>query len=223
MWTIGPLQPLPDADSDTIIPMGYFRTVSSRRLPVAACLATAAALAAGCSPGGGPEQSPAALTETLRPTDTVPGAPESPSATTDTSPACRAGDIDGTIDSTQAGAGSSMRTVRLTNTGPACTMYGFPGVSVTDAEGAQLGAAAEREDSSRPESVHLSPGESAHFHMRMSNARMFDPTICKPVDRVAFIRIYPPNDTGYLSLPATGTACSETSTTFLFTGSVHPG
>ncbi|MBN9644820.1 DUF4232 domain-containing protein [Corynebacterium mendelii] len=202
--------------------MDVIHRIVVHRLPVAVLVAAGVACIS-CSADQASVQSPASVTEYQTTSGTAPGVRETPQPAGGDAPTCRAGNIDGTIDSTQSGAGSVMRTVRLTNRGPACTMYGYPGVSVTDAGGNQLGAAAEREGALQPESVRLDTGQSAHFHMRMSNARIFDPTVCQPVDTVAFIKIYPPNDTGSLSLPATGAACADPSTPFLFTGAVNPG
>jgi hypothetical protein len=85
--------------------------------------------------------------------------------------------------------------LRVTNTGrTACTMKGFPGVSLTAPRtGAQIGAAADRARGLVPPLVRLAPGRSATALVRLTQAGNYGPR-CRERLAAGF-RVYVPGDT----------------------------
>jgi Protein of unknown function (DUF4232) len=112
----------------------------------------------------------------------------------------------------EGAAGSTYDTVRLTNTGTAtCMLYGYPGVSlVGHGNGTQIGAAADRDNSVAPTAVHIGPGGSTTFVVRLVQAGSYPRSTCSPTPADGF-RIYPPGSTAALYLPLkAATGCAKT-------------
>ncbi|MEV6928020.1 DUF4232 domain-containing protein [Dactylosporangium sp. NPDC051485] len=123
---------------------------------------------------------------------------------------CHTGELEVTAQAAPGGgaAGSVYTWLVFTNaSGRACTLYGYPGVSwVTGADGQQVNQPAERDPSGKPATVTLRPGGAAHAQVRAGHPDMF-PDICEPVP-VAGYRVYPPDETSALFVPAAGRQCS---------------
>ena len=116
----------------------------------------------------------------------------------------------GTIEQVQGAAGSTIIDVSLRNDGPSCTVAGFPGVSLIDVDGSQIGAAADREPASAtPQSLMLATGDAASFSVRSTNALAFDPKECNTIDSTA-LKVYPPADTEWVTLPLTAEMSKST-------------
>ena len=81
-------------------------------------------------------------------------------------------------------AGAITYTLEFTNVSPrACSLYGYPEVSAyggTAAAGTQIGSAAVRDTSVRPQPVTLAPGATAHAVLRVGGGR-FQPAACTQV------------------------------------------
>lgn len=99
-------------------------------------------------------------------------------------------------DNMQGAAGSTLLDVVFTNTGDEeCSLEGYPGVSlVTDNNGTQLGASAEREESGESDKVTLQPGDRATAAVRITKVGALDPEECSPKTADG-IRVYPPEET----------------------------
>lgn len=140
-------------------------------------------------------------------------------ATTTTSAAaasdhCRSEDLRGSLGPTDAGAGQRYTVLVLTNTGTrTCRLRGFPGVSLLDASGSQLGEAAGREGPAGP-SISLAPGEEASAVLHTSSAGIGG--ACTPTS--TRIRVYPPDTTIPLDIPAAYTACGTFQVSTLVAG-----
>lgn len=106
-------------------------------------------------------------------------------------------------------AGSFGVELVTTNTGrAACTLEGFPGVSLTaPGSGAQLGAAADREPEEASPSVRLAPGASATALVRVTQAANYG-SRCTQVTAAGF-RVYLPGQTAAQYAPYHVEACSE--------------
>ena len=131
---------------------------------------------------------------------------------------CKAAGLTGSIDSTGGGAaGSVYMTLILTNSGTApCLLKGFAGVSLTaDANGAPIGAAAARDESSAAADVLLAPGQAGAATLRYSQAANHPDCTMAPA---AGFRIYPPEDTASLFIAQPRDACSDAATRLLTIG-----
>ncbi|MDX2776526.1 DUF4232 domain-containing protein [Streptomyces caniscabiei] len=104
----------------------------------------------------------------------------------------------GMENSGDSGAGTLAYTVVLTNSGQrTCTLFGFPGVSLVNDNGNQIGTPAERATNYVEERLTLQPGTKVKSVLSIANSANFTDGQCKP--GATKLRVYPPNDTGYLS------------------------
>ena len=108
-------------------------------------------------------------------------------------------------------AGSSYFNVTLTNLGAPCTMEGYPGVSLLDGQGNQVGAAADR-DGTEFQPVTLPAGGSAGFTMRITNARAYEENACQPTTSVTDLKIFPPGETNAITIPFGTVTCANDTT-----------
>jgi Protein of unknown function (DUF4232) len=174
-----------------------------RGLQVGCAVVLAGAAAAGCS-SGSPTKTTKTTTSTTtkkahptttstKPSTTVPA-----SSTTSTPPTtsangspCTTGQLSVSVGQAQGAAGSQIIPLVFQNTGTTtCTMQGYPGVSMVDASGAQVGAAAARTGQTAP-LVTLTAGQSTTAIFRQANPGIIN---CTPVAVQGF-RVYPPNQT----------------------------
>lgn len=118
-----------------------------------------------------------------------------------TDPTCNADELSLALgQGNGAGAGTGSFSLVFTNTGSReCTLYGYPGVSLVNDNGNQIGSPADRASGATENTVTLKPSASTSslvtYALEESN---FDPGTCK--DGAAKVRVYPPNDYGYLSI-----------------------
>lgn len=97
------------------------------------------------------------------------------------------------------GAGTLNQVLVLTNAGKrTCTLVGFPGVSLVNDNGNQIGSPAERSKSYAEKSLSLKPAATAKATISYSEQGNFPAGTCKT--GATKLRVYPPNDTGYLSV-----------------------
>lgn len=196
-----------------------------------------AGMLAGCGGSGsgqsGQSSSPAAATTggggTGNGTGTAarsPGAAASPHATTSLSAdTCKAGQLTVTMDDAQGGgaAGSTYVPLDFANSSEsACTMYGFPGVSFTTSDGAQIGAAAARNTGFGSVLVTLRPGGSAHAWLQVADAQNYPQGKCDPAT-ASVLRVYPPGTTGTREVRQSFVACRSASAPILTVTSVRSG
>jgi hypothetical protein len=107
-------------------------------------------------------------------------------------------------------AGGADYVIDFTNqSGAACTMYGYPGVSlVTGPPYAQIGLAAQRDNTAPVKLITLIPGAMATAELQVVDAHNFSPQICRPVS-ATHLRVYPPNQTAPVYLASTSFGCAE--------------
>ena len=166
--------------------------------------ALALAATAACSSGGddAPEADPQSLSsQSSAGSDAAPAPEESDMAGENTQRntadgICATSNLDIKTDNMQGAAGSTVLDVVFTNTGSEeCTLKGYPGVSlVTDNNGTQLGASAEREEAADSPAVQLQPGDSATASVSITQVGALDPEECRP-KAADGIRVYPPEET----------------------------
>ena len=101
-------------------------------------------------------------------------------------------------------------TIVFTNTsGSACSLYGYPGVSLVSAPPyTQLGLAANRSATVPVKLIVLSSGTHADSVLQIVDALNFGAATCSPT-QAAFVRVYPPNQTVPVYLPNTSLTCAQ--------------
>lgn len=97
------------------------------------------------------------------------------------------------------GAGTLNQMIVLTNISKRiCILGGFPGVSLVNDNGNQIGAPAVRATNYTEKKLTLNPGGQAKATVSFQDQGNFDNGTCKT--GATKLRVYPPNDTGYLSV-----------------------
>jgi hypothetical protein len=132
----------------------------------------------------------------------VPATAATPVRST-SSPMCATSQLTASLGGGDAGAGSLYRYLVLTNhSGTTCHVTGFPGLSLLDAQGRQIGAPATyRQLPHSP--VVLRPGQSASDTIHTVNQQ----GTCLPTS--AKLRIYPPGSRQWLDIPGQVTNCDN--------------
>lgn len=93
--------------------------------------------------------------------------------------------------------------------GHACTLYGFPGVSASRANGKQMGSAAMRRVSPAAQLVTLAArGGTAHDLLYIDDAGNVPSALCHPAT-AAGLRVYAPGDYQALGFPFSFPACAR--------------
>ena len=178
-----------------------------RRTPLIALIVMTAALAA-CSNG---KQNTNSNSTSSTTTTTV--ATTTTRATT-AEAHCASSQLRSSLGQPDAGAGQVRTALVLTNTGTAaCELRGFPGVSLIDATGKQLGQPAGREGAEGP-TVVLKAGGSASATLHTNSGIAGSCT-----GPSTALRIYPPDNTQAIDLPTQYTACGTFMVTTLVAGS----
>ena len=211
------------------------KRTTDRRLATA--LLPLAALVGACSSGDTPDAAtgpgspvPAARTENapIPPntaasdaepagtTTTPTTAPAAVTTTTGTPPVgdarCLSSDLELSLQSSDGagGAGHQYRTIIFTNNGAQpCTLAGYPGVSFTDGTGAQVGPPAGRDDSVTGETVTLAPGTVASAVLDARSGELFGADECGDLVGSTSLRVYPPDSTVPISVPAQMRVCTK--------------
>jgi hypothetical protein len=113
-----------------------------------------------------------------------------------------------------SGAGSTFLTLKFTNqSGHACVLTGYPGVSALDLRGHILGSPASRNPSTT-RAVRLADGATASAALRIVQAANFPPASCNR-RAAAGLRVFPPNQTVSKVVPLPFEACAHTGPVFL--------
>jgi hypothetical protein len=137
--------------------------------------------------------------------------------------ACATSDLKVTLGAPNGYAGGVYETIVFTNTsGAACSLYGYPGVSLVSAPPyTQIGLAAKRSATVPVKLIVLASGTSASAVLQVVDALNFPASTCSPT-QAAFLRIYPPNQTVPVYLPDTSQICAQPVQT-LFISAVQAG
>jgi hypothetical protein len=121
-----------------------------------------------------------------------------------------------------AAAGTWYYPLEFTNvSGHTCRVWGYPGVSATNAVGKQLGDAATRDPVFPAAWVNIPAGGTAHALFGYGAAEV-DTSNCKPVT-ATFLKVYPPNrfsaGQAFFSYPS----CTLAHHNYLLVGVIQPG
>lgn len=141
-------------------------------------------------------------------------------------PACSAGDLGAWVAVTQGNgaAGSIYYPLQFTNLSRhACAMRGFPGVSVIDRNGHQLGSPAGWDTGVAARTVIIAPGATAHTILRYGDATVTTAPGCHPVFSAFELRVYPPGQYGATYAAFGLEACSHAGPIYLTVEPVLPG
>ena len=107
---------------------------------------------------------------------------------------CHTADLSASLQDSGGAAGTYYRWVVLTNSsGPTCTVDGYPGVSLVDASGHQLGQPASRNPVRAPQVMTLHRNDSAYALVAFPNHGNFPPGKCSATQS-ANMRVYPPDE-----------------------------
>jgi hypothetical protein len=138
------------------------------------------------------------------------------SAVAASAPACSTSGLVIWLDTRGNGtAGSTYYNLEFTNqSGHACTLRGYPGVSAVDLSGHQLGSAASRNPARAPRLVTLATDKTAVAVLRIVDVGVFSPSQCKQRP-AAGLRVFPPNRRTSKSVPFPFAACSRRGPTYL--------
>ncbi|MEW1861661.1 DUF4232 domain-containing protein [Streptomyces sp. NPDC088194] len=134
----------------------------------------------------------------------VPAMASSPVADASGTPMCATSQLSAALGGGDAGAGNLYRYLVITNTsGTTCHLTGYPGLSMLDANGKQIGQPATR-DARTYAAVVLKPGASASDTIHTVNHQ----GTCLPASTK--LKVYPPGNTASLTIPGAITDCYNT-------------
>jgi hypothetical protein len=131
--------------------------------------------------------------------------------------------LHGDVGLSQGAAGSVYVEITFKNlNNAACTLSGFPGVSLGGGTPVnQIGQPADRDHSVAVSTVTLAPGGFAHATLRIADALNYPASTCKPAS-TTWLLVYPPNTSNLLYVPYSTTACTGNIVT-LSVQAVQPG
>jgi Protein of unknown function (DUF4232) len=160
-------------------------------------------------------------------TSAAPAAVSASAVSASVAPACSTANLSVWVNLSQGSvaAGTDSWPLDFTNTGSrACTLYGYPGVSATNAKGAQLGRAAEREPIFTARTVTIGAGGTAHAYLLWTEVLNFTPSGCK-LGTASLLKVYPPNRTSAAHTFFSLQVCTSTRPLYqyLFVPTVQPG
>jgi hypothetical protein len=189
----------------------------ARRALAAAALTSVAVLATACASSSSTTASnnaAPATSDSTAPATTPPAATPTASATTPAAPAgptpCPTTSLRVKLGASQGTAGSVYTTIVFTNTSNAtCTLYGYPGVSLTTGKpGAQIGKAAMENPATARQLVTLHPQASGNALLRIVDAQNFPASRCAPKNS-AYLQVYPPNQTTQVYIRYRTVGCAK--------------
>jgi len=192
---------------------------AASKAAVVAALAVAAGMLAGCGSSHPSAQPTATVTVTV----TAPAAPATSPAPPTGPAGCPTAALTVALGPGSGAAGSTYFPIEFTNaSGTTCSLYGYPGVSLVTASGAQVGAAATEDPTYPRVLVTLTPGSTVHAELRITHAQNYPPSTCIPAT-ANMLRVFPPGQTSALYIEMTALGCSNTSVQILSVQTVQPG
>jgi hypothetical protein len=121
--------------------------------------------------------------------------------------------------------GGTYYTLEFTNVSArSCRLYGWPEVAAyagSQVSGIQIGSAAARDTSVRPQPVMLAPGQTAHAVLLVTSTKTFGPTVCAQVTAPE-LRVTLPDQVRPAFVPFHESACSKKGPEFLSVQAIQP-
>ena len=189
----------------------------ARRAFAVVALIGVAALATACrsspSTAAGTNAAPAtsdSTTPAATPAATTPAAP----ATTPAAPAgassCATRSLHVRLGASQGTAGSVYTTIVFKNVSNAtCTLYGYPGVSLTTGNPVTVIGKAAKENPATPRRlVTLQPQTRASALLRIVDAQNYPASECNPKNST-YLQVYPPNQTAPVRIQFKTVGCAK--------------
>ncbi|WP_084011181.1 DUF4232 domain-containing protein [Pseudofrankia sp. DC12] len=179
-------------------------------LTVAACSGSDVASGSTGATTQPPSAGASATSGTVAPTTGAATATGAPAVRT-----CPSSSLAAKVQSAEGAAGTEYYEMALTNTGSTrCAVEGYPGASLLDAAGNQLGAPADREPAGQPPGaagasggrIALAPGGLLVFTVLITQPGVL-PGCLTPdtMTKAATMRVYPPDNTVALLVSLNGT------------------
>jgi hypothetical protein len=114
------------------------------------------------------------------------------------------------LGATQGTAGSVYTTIVFTNTSTAtCTLYGYPGVSLTTGKPVTvIGKTAQENPTTPRRLVTLQPRTSANALLRIVDAQNYPASKCDPKNGT-YLQVYPPNQTVPVRIKHVTVGCAK--------------
>lgn len=199
------------------------RTIAGAALAGLAVLATACGTASPSATSGSPATSNTTTSSTSATSNT--SSPSTPAPTTSTTgttdpsqsarqasapPACLSRYLHAAPGAAQGTAGSVYVAIVFTNlSNRACTLYGYPGVSLANGTPIrQVGLAATENPTPPRELVTLRPHGTASALLRIVDAGNYSTAQCGPVT-TSWLQVFPPNQTVPLYVHYSSNACAK--------------
>jgi len=136
----------------------------------------------------------------------APAIADAPVADASATPMCATSQLAVSLGGSDAGAGQLYHTLVLVNSGATtCHLTGYPGVSLLDSAGKQIGKPADRDPRSYAPVV-LAPGAAASDTIHTANR------IGSCLPDSSKIKVYPPGNTASTTVPGAIAICSGTFT-----------
>lgn len=159
--------------------------------------------------------SPNTVTTPQPDTPTPSGNPSvTPTSSTSAGSRCATADLTLSLGNVSGAAGTQHQSLALKNTSNrSCSLFGYPGASLLDANGSILGQPAQRDAARAPRVLTLTPGQSAYFTLSFPNAGNFEPGKCTA--NASTLRIFPPDQTQSLQVALQRPYCPGFSITAL--------
>ncbi len=126
------------------------------------------------------------------------------------------------VDEGQGAAGTWYYPLEFTNiSNHTCRVWGYPGVSATDANGKQLGDAAGRQNIWPGAWVNIGAGGTVHALFGYGAAEV-STSGCKP-KTATYLKVYPPNQFSARNAFFDFPSCTVKHHTYLFVSVIRPG
>lgn len=128
-------------------------------------------------------------------------------------PVCTASNLNLSVGTTGAAAGTAYTHVVVANQGNAtCTIAGYPAVFLTDTSNNPIGSGAALNPANAPQAITLAPGKTAHVTVGFPDHNNFStPNACGNAS--VNIELYPPGATSALTAPLAQYDCPGLATT----------
>jgi hypothetical protein len=190
----------------------------------AASPSSVAATSASVAPTAPGSASPGETSPTASPTAPTPTPPAAPPSGGGGLAGCATRDLQVKVGTAEGAAGSIYQNIDFTNiSATACTLYGYPGVSLAaGVPVTQVGAAASRSTAASAAVVTLGAGQTANALLRVTEAGNYPAGTCKP-KATTYLQIYPPGQTTPTYLQYTSTGCTSSAVNLLSIGVMQPG
>lgn len=146
----------------------------------------------------------------------IPVASAAAAAQPATTRACATSNLHASMGPNDGTAGATYTAINFTNiSSTACTLYGFPGVSLSEGSPyTQVGQAAAENSASQRQLVTLAPGATGNAILRVADAYNFPNPPCDPTN-TTYLVVYPPNTSTPIHLKYPATTCAGSTVTML--------